>query len=159
MANYYTGWSFMVPLADRQKSEELERRIRRELEVLEERLYESETDEPNEPLEILGSWIGEGYVPDLHVEAQDEGLWFTHDESGDVEAAAQVAQWVLNQLPDGPDFIGFGYANWASRPICGSYSGGECLVTRDEIFWWPPYERLMKKARELREQGMEGEVA
>ena len=65
---------------------------------------------------------------------EDKSVWFTHDESIDVDSAASVIQRFLKEArPEGS--CGFCWAETCSKPRLDNFGGGACFITAEKIEW------------------------
>lgn len=116
MANYFTHFSFVVPLdGDTSWVEQL-------WPLLAAASIDELSDHP-----ILGTDAVAGLPA---VSLRHDGLWF-HDDEGcsDIDTTIRVVQWVLSH-PGTPATIGFAWAETCSSRRPDSFGGGAALVSR-----------------------------
>lgn len=138
MANYYTHFSFTVPIqVPGNTEEEDERNVERivaELNALIEEAIEND---------------GSDMFPDgcwgIEVEASGSEVWIT-DECGEStpEIAAVIVDWLFGQ-PGSPDIVGFEWANTCSKSRLDAYGGGAVVVTRETTEWMSTAAWLSEK--------------
>lgn len=120
MADYYTHFSFEVPV-----------------------------DDPETIMSMLAPLIDvealEDGVPDGHpifdstdeiwsvprIEAQGTVLWFSDDSDGDIDALVPIVQWVLANAHGAPESVTFEWALSCSKPRVDAYGGGAVKITKD----------------------------
>lgn len=119
MANYFTHFSFVIPLGAAAAGW---------LDQLDNLLAVGGPDEWPGDHEVFGSEFPWGLPT---VEREAEGLW-VHDDGGeaDIETTLQFVRWVLGQ-PGSPDTVSFQWADTCSKPRLDAFSGGAALVGRN----------------------------
>lgn len=124
MANNYVEASFMFDLLNKVEEKWWEKEGNRDLDA---EFPEGDLD----PEDIEG-----GYSSNWAMEGEDgkKAVWFSHDESIDVESAAAVIQRFLKECrPEGS--IGFCWAETCSKPRLDNFGGGACFITAEKIEW------------------------
>lgn len=109
MANYYTEFSFEVPVNAT--------------------LDEKQT--------FISNWLqnaedNDDYHGVLGLEATDNGFWVTSDGSNDIDQALDFAVHTLSHYAINDGII-VTWANTCSKPRLDSFSGSAALVTKDGV--------------------------
>jgi hypothetical protein len=123
MADYFTNFSFILPLADdAQKEYALNlAHIASQHRFAEEPLP---ADFPTALVDVLEDW-------QFELEADDDGLWL-HSESGGIDAVCAFVQHLLEKFnPSGR--ITFEWSHDCSKPRVDAYGGGAAIITATEI--------------------------
>jgi len=123
MADYFTNFSFILPLADdAQKEYALNlAHIASQHRFAEEPLP---ADFPTALVDVLEDW-------QFELEADDDGLWL-HSESGGIDAVCAFVQHLLEKFnPSGR--ITFEWSHDCSKPRVDAYGGGVAIITATEI--------------------------
>jgi hypothetical protein len=152
MADYYTDFSFLVPVKDEAVAAELHQLLERAAEMAEAVWNEGE-DLDGHP--IFGD------DPDLFyghpaVSYKDGGVWVSSDAGeSSIDPTIAIVQWLLSQ-PGAPESVTFEWANTCSKPRLDAFSGGIARVTKDASasVWTgePEVEALLdERLRQLRQ--------
>jgi hypothetical protein len=123
MADYFTNFSFILPLADdAQKEYALNlAHIASQQRFAEEPLP---ADFPTVLRDVLEDWSFE-------LEDGEEGLWL-HSDSGGIDAVCAFVQHLLIKFnPSGR--ITFEWSHDCSKPRVDAYGGGAAIITASEI--------------------------
>ncbi len=75
---------------------------------------------------------------------EDNSIWFSHDESIDIDAAASVIQRFFKDARLN-GCCGFTWSETCSKPRLDSFGGGACFITAMDIEWNSPHTWLEKK--------------
>jgi hypothetical protein len=123
MADYFTNFSFILPLTDdAQKSFALEISHLASSHRLEDGSLPS--DFPESLKDVIEDWTFE-------LEDVPEGLWL-HSDSGGIDAACAFVQHILQKFHS-PACITFEWAHDCSKPRPDAFGGGAAIVTASEI--------------------------
>ena len=123
MADYYTNFSFMVPLnTDVQKQYALDISNTASTHRCEE------TPTPSDFPDPLKDYI-EGWTFEL--EDCEEGLWL-HSDSGGIDAVCAFVQHLLQKFDTTP-YVTFEWSHDCSKPRKDAYGGGAAVITKTEI--------------------------
>ena len=136
MGNYYTLFSFVMPLPDEQAID-----YAMNLAALATTLHsESEEDRklsgrdfPTELEDCLDDWS-------FHVDKNKSGIWIHSDTSG-ADAACDFVQHLLVRFGI-EEPVGFEWANTCSKPYLDAYGGGAAIITASEIKCWTSFAWL-----------------
>lgn len=156
MANYYTKFSFVVEVSAAIKTYALN------LFEAGEHFSNGDGALPDDfPKELAAILKGTAHFNPFTEEAwqfemedQDEGLWFHHDESGNVDNVGAFVSHLLKKLPDNKRVV-FEWACDCSRPVLDGYGGGACVVTKDQIKILGTGDLIQKMLNELKEDEKE----
>lgn len=75
-------------------------------------------------------------------------LWIHSDETGEPSHAAKEIQKYLSDFqPEAA--VELYWADTCSKPRPDGFSGGACLITAEEIFWFNPSQQVQYKLDEL----------
>ena len=125
MANYYTQFSFAIPL-DSPEEKEWARDVV-------DALLRHDAEEPIDGDDAVLADI----LPDepeyigYTAEIDDDGIWVHADESGTPSDAVLLVQaWLKRFDPTG--WLAFSWANTCDRPRLDSFGGGAAFVTADD---------------------------
>ena len=143
MAGYYTNLSFAVEVDDPVAAAA---EINRQYEIAQEEGC------PEDPPE---GWMFEEEPHGLSIEADEDGVWIHSEESASVEAAADIARWLLTQ-PGAPEVVGFEWASTCSKPRLDAFGGGGVIVTKAGARWMNTGDWL---SREMHNGDLPAEVA
>lgn len=108
-----------------------------------ERLRECPEDMDPEDMEVPISynWVIGPVAPSLPSLPEGNSVWFSHDESIDIDVAAMVIQRFLKECrPEGS--VGFCWAETCSKPRLDEFGGGACFITAKLIEWNGAYSWL-----------------
>jgi hypothetical protein len=83
-----------------------------------------------------------------NVELENDGIWFSHDESANTEAIAAII-FELQQLKADPKPFTFSYCYECSKRRLDEFGGGAYCITKDKIFFVDAYEEVEDKANGL----------
>jgi hypothetical protein len=123
MADYFTNFSFILPLKDAaQKEYALELAHTASSSRFEE--TELPADFPADLKDVLENWTFE-------LEGCEEGIWL-HSESGGIDAVCAFVQHLLQKYDTAP-FLSFEWSHDCSRPRIDAYGGGAAYITAKEI--------------------------
>lgn len=137
MANYFSHFSFVVPVDDPAG-------VLAELELLIEDAVENDGSDTFP--------ASEGIPYGLHVAVEDSDLWISDDAGeGSVEGAVAVTQWLLAK-PGAPDVVIVEWAHTCSKPRLDAYGGGAAVVTKDDVEWIVAGIIAADKAKEAQER-------
>lgn len=123
MADYFTNFSFIVPLAD-----EAQKQSALGLSQAAGTARFNETPLPADFPESLRDSV-EDWT--FEVESTDEGLWF-HSDSGGIDAACAFVQHLLQKF-GAATVVTFEWSHDCSKPKTNAYGGGAAIVTAAEI--------------------------
>lgn len=135
MANYYTKFSFTVPIAvskNQAEDEGLAGRLAADLRRLISEALEDPEHEvfPEEDALMYG----------LHVAASGSEVWITDDAGeGSVDGAIAATQWLLRQ-EGAPDEIHFEWSNDCDKARTDAYGGGVAEVTAGSVKTWGSWQ-------------------
>jgi hypothetical protein len=121
MANYYTNFSLVLKLSEKQK--------RYALDLANKGSNYSTDDQvpdgfPVSLVDALDEWFFE-------IEDEKEGLWI-HSENGGIDAACLFIQHLLQKY-DLQGHIAFEWSHDCSKPRVDAFGGGAAIVTATEI--------------------------
>ena len=123
MADYYTHFSFICPLAD-----DAQKQYALNLSHLASSTRLDETPLPTDFPETLRDFVVDWV---FELEDTDEGLWL-HSDAGGIEAVCAFVQHLLQQFnPSGR--ITFEWSHDCSKPRTDAFGGGAAIVTATEI--------------------------
>lgn len=71
----------------------------------------------------------------VEVAFEDEGIWFSHEESINVDNLAVLVQALLDELEIDEPFV-FSWANTCSKPRLDEFDGGACALKRGQPAYW-----------------------
>lgn len=75
-------------------------------------------------------------------------LWIYSDEPGSPEhAAKEIQKYFSDCQPE--EAAEMHWAHTCSKPRPNEFSGGACLITAEEIFWFNPAQQVQDKLDEL----------
>ena len=123
MADYFTNFSFILPLADDAQKEYA---LNLAHTASQQRFAEEPwpADFPTALGDVLEDW-------QFELEADDDGLWL-HSESGGIDAVCAFVRHLLEKFnPSGR--ITFEWSHDCSRPRLDAYGGGAAIITATEI--------------------------
>jgi hypothetical protein len=123
MADYFTDFSFILPLANEVQQEYA---LNLAHSASRHRFGEEPlpADFPASLADVLEDWQFES-------EADDDGIWL-HSESGGIDAVCAFVQHLLEKFnPSGR--IAFEWSHDCSRPRVDAYGGGAAIITASEI--------------------------
>ncbi len=123
MADYFTNFSFILPLADDAQKEYA---LNLAHTASQQRFAEEPlpADFPTALVDVLEDW-------QFELEADDDGLWL-HSESGGIDAVCAFVRHLLEKFnPSGR--ITFEWSHDCSRPRLDAYGGGAAIITATEI--------------------------
>ena len=129
MADYYTHFSFVVDVKNREQDDGLKKM-----------LTQAKNEELNE--ETL-------YTP-WSCETKDDltSFWFHSDDCGQVDLIVDIlAKWQEDFNYDQP--ICFEWANTCSKPKLDAFGGGSVLIYKGEAHYTNTFDWLTKKKAEL----------
>ena len=123
MADYFTNFSFILPLKDdAQKQYALTLSHTASTHRYEETPLPADFPEPLK--EVTEEWLFE-------VEDCEEGIWL-HSDSGGIDAVCAFVQHLLQKFDTVP-FITFEWSHDCSKPSTDAYGGGAAFITTTEI--------------------------
>ena len=118
MANYYTEFSFAIPIKEGTEDD-----VRT---ALAERDNEAERIEEQDPDQYYERFVNCNYS------LEESSVWVYSEDDGNVEAAVDFTQWFLEYMGiDGAVLIT--WANTCSKPRLDSFSGGAMLVDKTGV--------------------------
>ena len=123
MADYYTNFSFILPLAD-----DAQRQYALNLSHLASSSRLDETPVPADFPETLRDAVADWC---FELEDTEEGLWL-HSGAGGIEAVCAFVQHLLQQF-NPSSCITFEWSHDCSRPRTDAFGGGAAIVTATEI--------------------------
>jgi hypothetical protein len=123
MADYYTNFSFILPLKDAAQKE-----YALELAQTASSSRFEETQLPANFPESLKDLLEEWW---FEVEGCEEGIWL-HSESGGIDAVCAFVQHLLQKYDAAP-FISFEWSHDCSKPRTDAFGGGAAYITAKEI--------------------------
>ena len=86
-----------------------------------------------------------GIQANLEVDDHRCGVWFSHDESGNVEHLAEIARALVEELEIDKPF----YCSWAytcSKPRIDEFGGGAFVIVRGkETYWCDAMHHVMEQ--------------
>lgn len=139
MANYYTKFSFTVPIAvskNQAEDEGLAGRLAADL----RRLIDEAIEDPEH--EVFPE--KDALMYGLHVAASGSEVWITDDAGeGSVDGAIAATQWLLRQA-GAPDEIHFEWSNDCDKARTDAYGGGVAEVTAGSVKTWGSWQGLPK---------------
>jgi hypothetical protein len=136
MADYFTNFSFIVPLKDdAQKQYALNLSHIASTNRFEETPLPA--DFPDTLKDVVEDWTFE-------LEDGEEGLWL-HSDSGGIDAVCAFVQHLLVKFDTAP-FVTFEWSHDCSKPKTDAYGGGAAFVTASEIKTFSTSEWLSKMA-------------
>lgn len=155
MANSYTSASFEIPVTDPERVQKWMTWIAQFVDREIEHLPPSEFTKPVEML--LDEFRENGYLGfrwDVLGHAQTPTLWFSHDESIDMEAAAAVAMIILD-LEGNDEVYAAEWANTCDKPRIGEFGGGTVVFNRHRSEWMSSSEaeRILRQRFKERSSG------
>ena len=123
MADYFTNFSFIVPLKD-----DAQKQYALNLSHIASTNRYEETplpaDFPEALKDVMEDWTFE-------LEDSEEGIWI-HSSSGGIDAACAFVQHLLQKYDTAP-FISFEWSHDCSKPRTDAFGGGAAVITKDEI--------------------------
>ena len=123
MADYYTNFSFIVPLNDdAQKQYAIQLSNQARTSRYEETPLPASFPEALE--DVLEDWLFE-------VEVSKDGIWL-HSGSGGIDAVCAFVQHLLQKF-DTTAYVTFEWSNDCSKPRTDAYGGGAAVITKHEI--------------------------
>lgn len=138
MADYYTKFSFTVPIQvpgnDEQEDERNVSAVVAELnQLIDEALEDPEHEAfPEEDTPMYG----------LDIAASGSEVWITDDAGeGSVDAAIAATQWLLN-LPGAPEVVEFQWSNDCSKHRTDAFGGGIARVTAKSVETWGSWQGI-----------------
>ena len=112
-----------------------------------------------ENMELVDAWEKQRQVDEQEAEDNDpdyeyddwnvtwsksgDGLWVYSEESGNVEAAADMIQGYLNATEQ-DIAVYMSWANTCSKPRVNEFDGGGVVITQTEMFWANSYDAINK---------------
>ena len=123
MADYYTNFSFYLPLPDPAQKEHALNLAQ----IATVHRFENEqlpADFPQPLQDVLEEW-------NFELEEGEDGLWI-HSDSGGVDAVCAFIQHLLQKF-NLPLRIGFEWSHDCSKPRTDAFGGGAALISAQEI--------------------------
>lgn len=84
---------------------------------------------------------------DFELLEEEGSAWFHSDDGEPSHVAAEVQKYL--QVRGQETSVEFYWANTCSKPRPDGFSGGACLITAFEIFWFIPYQQVQNKLDDL----------
>lgn len=109
MANNYTELSFLLPVSECHRDKAM-------------RILQSDMEQ----MEFDPGYVG------FDASWEDDGIWFHHDESADVDAIIGVVQHIMKEC-DITEPVGFCWAFTCSKPRLDEFGGGAVAITQTTI--------------------------
>ena len=153
MADYYTNFSFILPLPTEAAQQEA-------LDLADQALYSQLGDEslpddfPEALREVIEDWYFETAADDR---SDGWGLWL-HSNCGGIDAACAFIQHLLQRF-DPDAHVQIEWSNDCTKPLTDAYGGGAALITSTEIRMITTREWLEQEVATLTETNRAGATA
>lgn len=151
MANSYTSASFEIPVTDAVKVTEVMKAIGQFIDQEIDHLPSAFNAKHELSLEEFREDGYLGFRWDVLGHAPESTLWFSHDESINMESAVAVAMIVL-ELEGNDGVYAAEWANTCDKPRIGEFGGGTVVFNRHRSEWMSSSEaeRILRQRFEER---------
>lgn len=123
MADYFTNFSFILPLTD-DAQKEYALNLAKTVSLHRDQDTPLPANFPDQLKDVVEDWQFES-------ERCDEGVWL-HSDSGGIDAVCAFVQHLLNKFDTAP-FVTFEWSHDCNKPRTDAFGGGAAAITKTEI--------------------------